>query len=137
MKRSCGESWDSSLPFQGENRGRHWGDVAVASLASTRTILWRKWRLASLEKRYGGRYRIVFCWQGNRHYHSLGKIPEREACSCLDRLEESLRFVDRGLLQVPPDEDLISVGFSCPTVGWVPNPRWRPRSRSANCSNAN
>jgi integrase len=62
--------------------------------------------MASLEKRYDGRYRIVFCWQGERHYHSLGKMPEREAQSCLDRLEESLRFVDRGLLEVPVDSDL-------------------------------
>ena len=62
--------------------------------------------MASLEKRYDGRYRIVFCWQGERRYHSLGKMPEREARSCLDRLEESLRFVDRGLLEVPPDADL-------------------------------
>ena len=62
--------------------------------------------MASLEKRYDGRYRIVFCWQGERHYHSLGKLPEREALSCLDRLEESLRFVDRELLEVPPDADL-------------------------------
>ncbi len=62
--------------------------------------------MASLEKRYDGRYRIVFCWSGERRYHSLGKMPEREAHSCLDRLEESLRFVDRGLLEVPPDADL-------------------------------
>jgi hypothetical protein len=62
--------------------------------------------MASLEKRYEGRYRIVFCWHGERRYHSLGRIPEREARSCLDRLEESLRFVDRGLLEVPPDADL-------------------------------
>ena len=55
--------------------------------------------MASLEKRYDGRYRIVFCWQGERRYHSLGKLPERDAHSCLDRLEESLRFVERGLLQ--------------------------------------
>ena len=54
--------------------------------------------MASLEKRYDGRYRIDFCWQGKRRYHSLRKMPEREALSCLDRLEESLRFVDRGLL---------------------------------------
>jgi hypothetical protein len=33
-------------------------------------------------------------------------MPEREARSCLDRLEESLRFVDRGLLEVPPGTDL-------------------------------
>src|SRR4051794_38019099 len=62
--------------------------------------------MASLAKRYDGRFRIVFCWQGKRCYHSLGKVPDREALSCLDRLEESLRFVDRGLLQVPPDADL-------------------------------
>jgi hypothetical protein len=61
--------------------------------------------MASLEKRYDGRYRIVFCWQGERRYHSLGKMPEREARSCLDRLEESLRFVDRGVLEVPVDAD--------------------------------
>ena len=33
-------------------------------------------------------------------------MTEREARSCLDRLEESLRFVDRGILEVPPDADL-------------------------------
>jgi hypothetical protein len=55
--------------------------------------------MASLEKRYDGRYRIVFCWQGELRYHSLGKVTAREAVSCLDRLEESLRFVDRGLLE--------------------------------------
>jgi hypothetical protein len=27
--------------------------------------------MASLEKRYDGRYRIVFCWPGKRCYHSL------------------------------------------------------------------
>ncbi|MBV8128251.1 MAG: hypothetical protein JO114_11440 [Planctomycetaceae bacterium] len=68
--------------------------------------------MASLEKRYDGRYRIVFCWQGERRYHSLGKMPEREARSCLDRLEESLRFVDRGLLEVR--RTLTSAGFSFP-----------------------
>ncbi len=62
--------------------------------------------MASLEKRYDGRYRIVYCWQGARRYRSLGRIPERDARSCLDRLEVSLRFVDRGLLVIPPDADL-------------------------------
>jgi integrase len=62
--------------------------------------------MASLEKRYDGRCRIVFCWQGERRYHSLGKLPKREALSCLDRLEESLRFVERGLLEMPPGTDL-------------------------------
>jgi integrase len=62
--------------------------------------------MASLEQRYGGRYRIVFCWQGKRRYHSLGKVAERDAESCLVRLEESLRFVERGLLEIPPGADL-------------------------------
>lgn len=58
--------------------------------------------MASLERRY----RIIFCYGGKRFNHSLGKMPEREARSCLDRLEESLRFVERGLFDVPPDADL-------------------------------
>jgi hypothetical protein len=62
--------------------------------------------MASLEKRYDGRYRIVFCWQGKRRAHSLGKVSERDARSCLDRIEEGLRFVERGLLNVPPNVDL-------------------------------
>jgi hypothetical protein len=62
--------------------------------------------MASLEKGYDGRYRIVFCWLSERRFHSLGKMPEREARSCLDRLDESLRFVDRGPLEVPADADL-------------------------------
>jgi hypothetical protein len=32
--------------------------------------------------------------------------PERQARSCLDRLEESLRFVDHGLLEISPDANL-------------------------------
>jgi hypothetical protein len=62
--------------------------------------------MASLEKRYDGRYRIVFCWQGERRYHFLGRMPERDARSCLDRLEESLFFVDRGLLEIPAEAEL-------------------------------
>jgi hypothetical protein len=42
--------------------------------------------MASLEKRYDFRYRIVSCWQGERRYHPLGRMPEQEARSCLDRL---------------------------------------------------
>jgi integrase len=61
--------------------------------------------MASLERRYGGRYRLVFCCQGKRFAHSLGKVSDREARSCKDRLEENLRFVERGLLEIPPDAD--------------------------------
>jgi hypothetical protein len=50
--------------------------------------------MASLERRYDGRYRIVFCHQGKKFFHSLGQVSEREARSCKDRLEENLRFVE-------------------------------------------
>ncbi len=62
--------------------------------------------MASLEKRYDGRYRIVFCWNGERHYHSLGNVTEREARFRRDQLEESLRDVDRGVLAIPPGAEL-------------------------------
>jgi hypothetical protein len=62
--------------------------------------------MASLERRYDGRYRIVFCYQGQRFYHSLGKVSGKDASSCKERLEENLRFVERGLPDVPPDADL-------------------------------
>ncbi len=62
--------------------------------------------MASLERRYDGCYRIVFCHQGKRFNHSIGKVAHRDARSCKDRLEENLRFIERGLLEVPPDADL-------------------------------
>jgi integrase len=62
--------------------------------------------MASLEKRYDGRYRIVFCWQEERRSYSLGKLSEEEALTRVALLEESLRDVDRGRLEVPPDADV-------------------------------
>jgi hypothetical protein len=67
--------------------------------------------MPSPEKRYDGRYRIVYCWQGERRYHSLGKVPEREAHSCVDRLEEGPRFVERRLLKVPPTPTWVGYSF--------------------------
>ncbi len=42
--------------------------------------------MASLEKRYDGRYRFIFCWQAERRYHSLGSLTEREARASLRRV---------------------------------------------------
>ncbi len=39
--------------------------------------------MASLEKRYDGRYRIVFCYGGKRFNHSLGKVSEDEPVSAV------------------------------------------------------
>ena len=63
-------------------------------------------KMASLERRYDGCYRIVFCYQGRRFNHSIGKIADRDAMSCKARLEENLRFLERGLLELPPDAEL-------------------------------
>jgi integrase len=62
--------------------------------------------MATLERRYDGCYRIAFYYQGKRFKHSIGKVADRDARSCKDRLEENLRFLERGLLEVPPDADL-------------------------------
>jgi hypothetical protein len=40
-------------------------------------------------KRHAGRYSISFYSQEERLHHSRGKMAEREARSCIDRLEES------------------------------------------------
>jgi len=61
--------------------------------------------MASLENR-AGRFRIIFRYGGIKYHHKLGKVPQREASSCLDRLEENLRFLERGLLELPEGADL-------------------------------
>jgi integrase len=61
--------------------------------------------MASLELR-GERYRIVFRFDGRKFQHTLKTTEEGEAASCLARLEENLRLVERGRLVVPPGADL-------------------------------
>ncbi len=61
--------------------------------------------MASLENR-AGHYRIIFRYGGTKYHHKLGKVPQREASSCLNRLEENLRFLERGLLEMPEGADL-------------------------------
>jgi len=52
--------------------------------------------MASLERRYDGRYRIIFCYAGKRFNHSLGKVSEKAARISQHRLEENLQFLERG-----------------------------------------
>lgn len=61
--------------------------------------------MASLEQR-GERYRIVFRFDGRKFQLTLKTTEESEAASCLVRLEENLRLVERGRLVVPPGADL-------------------------------
>jgi hypothetical protein len=62
--------------------------------------------MASLEPRYDGRYRLIFCYGGKPIHHSLGKVSEKAARTSQHRLEENLGFLERGLLEVPPGADL-------------------------------
>lgn len=61
--------------------------------------------MASLERR-SGRYRIIFRYAGIKFHHALKTDDSREVESCLARLEENLRLVERGRLEVPPGIDL-------------------------------
>jgi hypothetical protein len=60
---------------------------------------------ARLERR-GDRFRAVFRFRGERFHVNLKAADDREADACLARLEENLRFVERGRLAVPPGADL-------------------------------
>jgi len=61
--------------------------------------------MASLQLR-GERYRSVFRFDGRKFQHTLKTTEEGEAASCLVRLEENLRLVERGRLVLPPGADL-------------------------------
>lgn len=61
--------------------------------------------MASLEKR-AERFRIVFRFDGQKFQHPLKTTDSKEAEGCLARLEENLRLLERGRLQLPPDADL-------------------------------
>ena len=63
--------------------------------------------MASLEFR-SNCYRIIFRFAGKKFQHSLRTANEREAEGCLARLEENLRLLERGRIQIPPDADLPS-----------------------------
>lgn len=61
--------------------------------------------MASLELR-GQKYRIVFRYNGRKFQHPLKTLDVQEAKACLIRLEENLRLLERGRLQLPLDADL-------------------------------
>jgi hypothetical protein len=61
--------------------------------------------MASLEMR-GRRYRVVFRYGGRKFQHPLKTRDQGEAASCLARVEENLRLLERGRLVPPPGADL-------------------------------
>jgi site-specific recombinase XerD len=60
--------------------------------------------MAWLERRQQ-HFRIVFRFHGERHNVNLKATGQKEANSCLARLEENLRLVERGRLAVPDGAD--------------------------------
>src|SRR5260221_3494974 len=60
---------------------------------------------AWLEQR-SGLYRVAFRHGGRKLHYSVGSDNQKEAQACLSRLEENLRLVERGRLEVPPGADL-------------------------------
>lgn len=61
--------------------------------------------MASLERR-SDRFRLVFRFGGRKFQYPLGTHDEREALSCLHRLEENLRLLNRGRLELPAGADV-------------------------------
>jgi hypothetical protein len=61
--------------------------------------------MASLERR-GGRFQIVFRYDGQRFRHALDTQDEATAAGSLARLEENLQLLNRGRLELPANVDL-------------------------------
>lgn len=62
--------------------------------------------MASLQRRASGRFRVIFCFGGERHFVSLKTKDGREAERSRVRVEENLRDLERGRLELPPGADL-------------------------------
>ena len=63
--------------------------------------------MASLEQQgSGGNYRVIFWFGGRKFSRTLKTSKDEEAVSVLHRLEENIRLVERGRLEIPPDADL-------------------------------
>jgi integrase len=60
--------------------------------------------MAWLERR-GERFRIAFRFRGEKYHVNLKADDSKEADGCLARLEENLRLVERGRLEVPAGAD--------------------------------
>ena len=77
--------------------------------------------MAFLEKR-NERYRLAFRFGGKIHRHNLGTATQVEAEGCLARVEENLRLLERGRLEVPDGADLALFLISDGKVATRPQP---------------
>ena len=78
--------------------------------------------MASLERR-GKKFRLVFRYAGRKFQHPLRTGSEREATACLERVEENIRLLERGRLELPPDADLPTFLLSDGRLNGPPVPR--------------
>ena len=83
--------------------------------------------MAWLEQR-GEMFRIGFRFRGEKFRVNLKATEAKEANGCLARLEENLRLVERGRLDVPPGADL---GLFLISDGKLEKPVEMVRTRSA------
>lgn len=81
--------------------------------------------MASLEFR-SNHYRLVFRYGGKKYQHALKTDDQKEAEGCLGRLEENLRLLERGRLELPPDAELAVFLLSDGKVNGRPQPAPAP-----------
>ena len=63
--------------------------------------------MASLEQQsHGGNYRIVFWFGGRKFSRTLKTNDDHEANSAIQRVEENIRLVERGRLEIPNTADV-------------------------------
>jgi hypothetical protein len=78
--------------------------------------------MAFIEKR-GERFRLVFRYGGKRFRRSLLTVDDTAAESALARVEDSLRRVELGLLEVPDDADIATFLMSDGRTASRPKPK--------------
>jgi integrase len=80
--------------------------------------------MASVERR-GNKFRLIFRYAGKKYQHPLRTVNEREATACVERVEENLRLLERGRLNLPPDAHLPTFLLSDGKLNEAPVPRAR------------
>lgn len=80
--------------------------------------------MASIEQR-GNTYRVVFRYERRKFNRSLRTKDRKAADACLARLEDNLRRVELGVLELPDGTDIASFLLSDGRVARQPNPNPR------------
>lgn len=75
--------------------------------------------MASLEKR-SGKFRVVFRFGGRKFSRALNTAEPRSAAACLARLEDNLRRVSLGILDMPAEVDPAAFLLSDGRIGAKP-----------------